>query len=96
MTEKSTDYILEQLGTLNNRIVTVAGGASRLATVTDETFEAVSKVLYKLTKSNKRLKSFNRTMFIFSAACCAYAYFNEKRLNKIESEMKELKSQKGD
>lgn len=96
MTEKSTDYILEQLGVLTDHTTALFNANLNAFNIADKNFETVSKVFDKIVKSNKRIKRFNRFMFIFSTACCAYAYFNEKKLNKIESEMKEIKSQKGD
>lgn len=96
MTEKSTDYILEQLSTLNCRISTVTDSGRKVIKAADNCFDDIYKTLNQQLKTNKHIKRFNRTMFIFSAACCAYIYFNEKKMNKLESEMKELKNQKGD
>lgn len=96
MTEKSTDYILEQLGMVNNCLKATDFATANAFGKVDEGFKAIDKTLNGLIKSNKKLRNFNRAMVLFSAACCVYAYFNEKRLNKIESEMKELKNQKGD
>lgn len=76
------DYIFGELNKINGRI-------TRNAVLTDENFAYAAKVF-------KKQGHFNKRVAVFAAIVTGYLYFNERRINKLEKEVKELKQMKGD
>jgi tRNA isopentenyl-2-thiomethyl-A-37 hydroxylase MiaE len=85
MPEKVCEHIIETLiqqSHCNERV-------ARFATMTDESLRTIYKTL-------KRQKRFNNQVVLFSIACSAYIYYNEKRIDNLRKQVKELKQTKGE
>lgn len=85
MPEKTNEYIisvLTQQNYINDRL-------AQFAAVTNESLKIMQKNI-------KRQKGFNNCMVLFSILCSAYIYYNEKRVDDLRKEVKELKQTKGE
>lgn len=85
MPEKTNEYIisvLTQQNYINDRL-------AQFAAVTNESLKIMQKNI-------KRQKGFNNRMVLFSILCSAYIYYNEKRVDDLRKEVKELKQTKGE
>lgn len=76
------DYIFGELNKINGRI-------TRNAVLTDENMAHVARVF-------KKQGGFNKRAVVLAAIVTGYLYFNERRINKLEKEIKELNQMKGE